>query len=215
MATDTATTPSRDSGLSGESTVERLLRVAEELVAAHGRHGVSGRSITRAAGANVAAINYHFGSLDALVETVLQRRMGSLLTRREELMARCEATPRLCVDDVAAIVVVPLAELAVQPDGRAYAGFLRALLSAGPEERARVQGEFAPQFDRIDALFARVVPGAERQRCLRRFGWALDAVVAVLARPDVTVDEALVDELVQFTAGALLGGAGPSPTRGT
>ena len=43
-------------------TKSRLLRVAERLFAEHGFDGVSVRQLTAAAGVNLAAVNYHFGS---------------------------------------------------------------------------------------------------------------------------------------------------------
>lgn len=50
------------------STRDRLLNVTSELVAEYGFEGVSLRSITNAAGANVASVNYYFGGKDKLFE---------------------------------------------------------------------------------------------------------------------------------------------------
>jgi AcrR family transcriptional regulator len=55
------------------STRERLLEVAEGLFAESGFDQVSVRDITQAAGANVAAVNYHFGSRNGLVDAVVER----------------------------------------------------------------------------------------------------------------------------------------------
>ena len=45
----------------GRDTRERLLSAGERLFATRGIDAVSVRDITDAAGANLAAINYHFG----------------------------------------------------------------------------------------------------------------------------------------------------------
>lgn len=51
---------------------ERLRAAAEALFAEHGVGNVSVRSITAAAGANMAAVNYHFGGKDMLVIEVFR-----------------------------------------------------------------------------------------------------------------------------------------------
>jgi AcrR family transcriptional regulator len=54
-------------------TSEKILRAALELFAEHGLDGVSVRKIAAAAGANVAAVNYYFGSKQALYMRALRR----------------------------------------------------------------------------------------------------------------------------------------------
>lgn len=69
-------------------TKERLLDAAEQLFANDGFHNASLRAITSEANANVAAVNYHFGSKDALLEAVFERRLVPLnRLRRERLEA--------------------------------------------------------------------------------------------------------------------------------
>ncbi|MDE2167614.1 MAG: TetR family transcriptional regulator [Alphaproteobacteria bacterium] len=58
---------------SGGDTRERLLTVGERLFAEKGFSGVSIREIVHAAGVNVAAAHYHFGSKEALFEQVFGR----------------------------------------------------------------------------------------------------------------------------------------------
>jgi AcrR family transcriptional regulator len=72
----------------GRPTRERILDSAEKLFARCGFHGVSVRDITQDAGVDVALVNYHFGSKQALLERVLGRRSEVL---NEERMRRLEA----------------------------------------------------------------------------------------------------------------------------
>lgn len=51
-------------------TASDLVQAATQLFAAHGFEGTSVRTITTAAGANLGAITYHFGSKEALYEAV-------------------------------------------------------------------------------------------------------------------------------------------------
>jgi AcrR family transcriptional regulator len=65
-------------------TRERLLAAATELFAATGLHGATVRDIAQAAGANVAAANYHFGSKEALYLEVLRTQFAAIRARLEE-----------------------------------------------------------------------------------------------------------------------------------
>ncbi len=93
-------------------TKDRILDAAERLFARQGFHNTSVRAITSEAGANVAAVNYHFGSKDALIEAVLGRRLGPLNEARLERVrsVRREAEDRggvPAVEDVLRAFVEP------------------------------------------------------------------------------------------------------------
>src|ERR1700751_1654818 len=69
----------REAGL---RTRNSLVDAALDLLAERGEDGVTLRSVTGAAGANVAAVSYHFGSLralfDAATELALERFLDDL-----------------------------------------------------------------------------------------------------------------------------------------
>src|SRR4051812_22503686 len=71
-------------------TRTRILNAAEELFMQHGFEGTSMRQLTAKAGANLAAVNYHFGSKDALVEAVFRRRLDPMNTARIAELERLE-----------------------------------------------------------------------------------------------------------------------------
>lgn len=77
------------------STGDKLLDAAESLFAERGFHQASLRAITTAAGANIAAVNYHFGSKTGLVTQLLERRGIPLSEHRNQLLAEAieEAKP--------------------------------------------------------------------------------------------------------------------------
>ncbi len=68
------------------STATALLDAAESAFATEGIEGSSLRAIMRAAGANPAAVHYHFGSREALARAVLDRTLGPLNHRRLTLL---------------------------------------------------------------------------------------------------------------------------------
>ncbi|MDB6077298.1 MAG: transcriptional regulator, TetR family, partial [Akkermansiaceae bacterium] len=84
---NTATIPSE----SKVATKQRLIEAAEHLFADDGFEKVSVRDITNRAGANVAAVNYHFGSREGLVEIVMARYINPI---SEERIARLEGLER-------------------------------------------------------------------------------------------------------------------------
>ena len=63
-------------------TRERILDAAEGLFMAHGFEATSMRMITGMAHVNLAAVNYHFGTKDALIHEVFRRRLRDLNRRR-------------------------------------------------------------------------------------------------------------------------------------
>lgn len=76
--------------LQPKDTRTALLERAEPLFLAHGYEGVSIRQITDAAGANVAAINYHFNGKMNLYREVLARRMDEIVREKLALLAKLD-----------------------------------------------------------------------------------------------------------------------------
>ena len=69
-----------------EDTRERILDTAEQLFAEHGFDGTSIRDVTTAAGVNLAAVHYHFGSKEDLLRAVLERVVLPANALRLEMM---------------------------------------------------------------------------------------------------------------------------------
>src|ERR1043166_6329556 len=78
------------------ATRESLLDAAEALFTEHGIQAASLRAITQKAGANLAAVHYHFGSKEGLVKAVFSRRLKPLNQERLRLLEACdlEADPQ-------------------------------------------------------------------------------------------------------------------------
>ena len=209
-----------DPAPSATATSERLLDAAEALFAERGIDAVSVRAVNAAAGANVAAVHYHFGSKDALVEAVLRRRMDALSGRRLAMLDALPTEQPPAVHDVVVALVAPLAELAADPagSGRAYVRVLAGLQSGGPDGRRLLSAAFAPQFVPFDTALARAVPTIPEAVRHFRLGLVGPLVVQTLADPEASAvllglapgdHDAVVTALIDTVTGAL---AAPVPT---
>ncbi|UCE78407.1 MAG: TetR/AcrR family transcriptional regulator [Nitrospiraceae bacterium] len=69
-------------------TKQRILDAAEHLFAHEGFKGTSLRDVTGRAGVNLAAVNYHFGSKEALLRAVMERRLIPLNQVRIERITK-------------------------------------------------------------------------------------------------------------------------------
>jgi AcrR family transcriptional regulator len=89
----------------------RLVEAAEKLFAENGFEAVSVRDITKEAGANVAAVNYHFGSRDGLVVAVMSRYLTPVNQERLVRLDRAEKnTSEQAIEEILAAFVKPLVD---------------------------------------------------------------------------------------------------------
>lgn len=77
-----------------------LLDAAEQVLLDDGLAGASLRRITAVAGVNVAAVNYTFGSKEALLDALLTRVMEPVLAERAKRLDEVAGTPGHTVDDL-------------------------------------------------------------------------------------------------------------------
>ena len=113
-------------------TRKNLILAAERLFAEKGIDNVSLREINRAAGQkNVAALHYHFGTREMLLEAIFEHRMDGINRRRVAMLDAMEAAaPVTQVRPVVAAMVAPLAEqLDPTVRGQHYVRFLAQVIS--------------------------------------------------------------------------------------
>lgn len=79
-----------DLRVKGDVTKGRLVEATETLIAQKGFDAVSVRDITGLAKANVAAVNYHFGSREGLLAAVLEHRIKPVLVERAKRLEALE-----------------------------------------------------------------------------------------------------------------------------
>src|SRR2546423_11080727 len=166
-----------------EPTHVRLLDAAERLIGERGVDAVSLRAINAAAESNVAAAHYHFGSKEALVRAVLDRRMAVLAEERYSQLAALEHEPMPSARAVAEVVIRPLFDLSRDHEGAGYLRFLAALYRAEGDWLPVVDAAFAPQWARIEPVLARATPHLDDDRRGRRLSVASEPMLRMLADP--------------------------------
>ncbi|TMM13431.1 MAG: TetR/AcrR family transcriptional regulator [Actinobacteria bacterium] len=193
----------------GQRTQTQLVDAALDLLARRGEDGVTLRDITEAAGANVAAVSYHFGSLRSLCDTAVEHALERYLDAQQEAVSALG--PESTVVEAAAAFARPMMK-ALSLGGRELA-VMRIVARVGldpPEGWDRL----SPRFDRIRADVVRVLkanlPDVKRQELIFRtrcaagtLNWlVLAPIAAELTNQSQTQVERL---LVPVLAGAFHG----------
>ena len=167
---------------SAPATRERLLDAAERLFAARGFDGTSLREVTAAAGANVAAIHYHFGSKEELLRAVLSRIVAPVNSERLRLLELAEADAAPGAPSVEAILEAFLApDLQVIRDlgerGAVVTRFMgRSYTEPSDLVRRMVGEQFGELGQRFHHALCRAIPDVPPEEVY----WRLMAVVAVI-----------------------------------
>lgn len=203
------------------ATKDRLLDAAETLFMEHGFEATSLRLITAAAGANLAAANYHFGSKEALFQAVLTRRLDPMNLQRVELLDRFEreaAPGAVRCERILAALFIPALRLARDPQ-RGGTNFLRLLGRAyadpAPFIRRFLSEQYAQMIERFKAAFARALPHLPKKELSWRLHFIMGALSYTLAGTDALKiiaeinpletgnDEVLLRRLAPFLLGGL------------
>jgi AcrR family transcriptional regulator len=126
-------------------TRERILRAAEALFMEQGFTATSLRLITARAKVNLAAVNYHFGSKEALIREIFARHLGPLNQARIDYLDRLEDEAHghpLDPEKIIEAMVTPALHVSRDPL-RGGARFLR-LLGRAFSEPAHTMRDFLP-----------------------------------------------------------------------
>jgi AcrR family transcriptional regulator len=164
-------------------TKERLLDAAERLFARKGFHCTSLRLITREAGVNLAAVNYHFGSKEELLTAVLGRRLLPLNhLRRGRLeqvldLARGAGRPPAVRETLAAFIEPTIHYRTTGPGAKDFVTLV-GRAQAEPDETVRniFLGMMQPLFDLLFDILQQAQPDLPRQQLFWRLHFALGAM---------------------------------------
>lgn len=195
----------------GQRTRDGLQTAALELLAQRGQEGVTLRDITARAGANVAAVSYHFGSLKALCDSAIEHALERYLDA--QLLALDSLGSTATLQDLAAAFARPMVR-ALAAGGQDLAVMRTvARVSIDPPQGWE---RLAVKFDRTRREALRVLtanlPGVDEQELIFRtrcaaglLNWlALAPIGAELAAMPA---EQIERQLVPVVAGAFRGDA--------
>lgn len=209
------------------TTRESIMDVAERLFAEQGIGATSLRSIMEAADVNAAAIGYHFGSKEDLIQEILKRRLGPLNQERLKLLDAIEANsgktpipPGLILE----AFIAPALRLASDKSrgGSDFIRFLGRLYGeVGKESQKLLQEHFGELLRRFFVALKRSVPGITEKTFTWNFYFMVGALAYTMAdrslieaiskgRCSPNDTETAIRELVAFTAAGLLNGANSS-----
>lgn len=197
------------------STKERILSAAEELFAVHGFSGTSLRQVTSRADVNLAAVNYHFGSKENLVNEVFRRRLDELSAQRLEALAGALDAPGPRLERILAAFIQPA--LALGSDRQGGAAFVRVLARAFAEKNERLRRFLSEHYGHVLREFARALaaelPGLDKQQLYWRLDFIAGALTYAMAdfglikRPPGTSERAhsrqAAEQLIAFAAAGL------------
>ncbi|MBI3681878.1 MAG: TetR/AcrR family transcriptional regulator [Acidobacteria bacterium] len=199
------------------TTKHRILDAAERLFAFNGFDATSLRMITTEAGVNLAAVNYHFQSKDALLHAVFARRAGPVNQRRLQLLDKLETGAGNNPVPVEAVLEA----------------FLRPVLEAGnladciPKMMVRMQyvesdetfrkvfeAHFKPVVLRFRLAMRRSLPGLPEEELFWRMQFAIGGFTHIFAgshliqvfsegRFPTPAPEATLRRLIQYAAAGL------------
>ena len=171
-------------------TRTRILDAAEELFMQHGFEGTSMRLLTAKAGANLAAVNYHFGSKDALIEAVFRRRLDPMNAARIAELERLEkeAAGRPLAPEAIIRAFVGASLRMIEDAKGGGRNFIRLLgrTYTDPQKpiRALIGQLYAPAMERFKAAFGRALPQMPTEELVWRMHFMFGTLAYTLAATD-------------------------------
>jgi AcrR family transcriptional regulator len=138
-------------------TKQKILDTAERLFGQHGYAATSLRQIIAQAGVNLAAIHYHFGSKEELLDGIVLRKVTPVNERRMALLAEIEAEnpSRPDLERILDAFLMPMADQAA--DNPDFVRLMGRLMAEGilPDIFRR---HFQSLVERFTAALARALP---------------------------------------------------------
>ena len=197
------------------STKDRILGAAEELFAQHGFAATSLRQVTGLAAVNIAAVNYHFGSKENLVNEVFRRRMDEMTARRLQQLETAQREHPGQLEPVLAAFIEPA--LALAQDRNGGGAFVRVIARAYAEHNESLRRFLSDQYGHVLRHFGKALaaclPGIDKDTLY----WRRDVLAGALTyamsdfgmikRPGGTSEAAhrarAARELIRFSAAGL------------
>lgn len=167
-------------------TKSRIIESAESLFARRGYAATSLRDITEAAGANVAAVNYHFGSKEALLVAVLDRTVGPIGPRRLALLDEFEAADEPSIAEILTAYLLPPLEVIAELRSRdpELPRFVSRMYTEGSELMNEIMGrQFAETQTRFISALRPLLSDVDEDELLWRLRCVVGVIIYLFADP--------------------------------
>ena len=202
-------------------TVDELLSVAERLFAERGIENVALTQIVAASSQrNRSALHYHFGSRSGVLTAVLNRRLGPINTRREDMLDALP--PNASALQIVRATIAPLGQIDVEEAwGADYLSILAQVTYHPQLLGEQVEDEKLTGLRRTRRLLAAAAPHRPDALMAQRLKWLTDSVVFAMARwvrdtPAALRTRAAMNALIeQLAAYGAAGLTAPDPTSST
>jgi AcrR family transcriptional regulator len=202
----------------GQRTRERLVDATRALLAERGEDAVTLRDITDAADANVAAVSYHFGCLQTLVQATIKEAIATMIDSQVERLRELDADAN--VEEIAATLAQTVVTAVHRPSctctDHSFLRIMARALADPPPELAAWIGEVRARSDaELLAHLATALPGVAPDELAFRAQSAV-GILNFYASGSMRVDLGAKSQpeleklLIPVLTGALSGGAPPA-----
>lgn len=193
-------------------TKQLILDTSELLFAHRGYRGTSLRSITEKAGVNLAAVNYHFGSKQRLLEEVIKRRIIPLnrIRRKRIEEVREEAGKKNKRPDVKAVLFAfiepTLSFKENNPGARNFIAFISRSFSDPDDTVKKTFHRFIkPMFQLLSEAVHEALPKLSQEDIFWRLHFTIGALIHSMHSMHMMADvnaKALLEHIIPYvTAG--------------
>ena len=174
---------------SHRDTRKKLLQATEALFIECGYEAMSLRQITTKAHANLAAVNYHFGSKESLMQELLSQRLDQLTAERPAQLRAGEARHSGTLDAACVLGILFIPAFRLRQDSASGPAFMRLLgrvySDPSPFIRSFLQDHYRAISDRFFEAFSRALPMLPRPELGVRLHFGLKAISGMLAGEDM------------------------------
>ncbi|MCB1874843.1 MAG: TetR family transcriptional regulator [Chromatiales bacterium] len=168
-------------------TKEAILNAAEDLFAAQGIETTSLRAITGEAKVNLAAVSYHFGSKQALVAAVFERRLLPMNRERLRCLDELERSGmEIPLEALVRAYISPALAMSRDPGGERFVRLLgRSYSEPSHEVHGWMRAAYTEVIARFKPAFARALPDLPAQELHWRLHFMLGTLAYCMAGTDV------------------------------
>ena len=169
------------------STKERILNSTEKLIAEQGFTALSIRKISLKAHTNLAAINYHFGNKEQLINQVLERRLNNLFDVRMKMLHdlnQGDSDKKCNLEQILHAFIAP-ALFMINDEHQGGKVFMKVLARAYAEQSDSLHELLAKRYTPIIKEFAEAIhlscPELPRQTIFWRFHFIIGALTYAMS----------------------------------